>query len=132
MPYFLFCVPHSNFLLILILISILIISFSLSFIVLGLAMTLGMKRFTEEEKRSPFECGFIPQSTSRNPFSVHFFLLSIVFLIFDVELILLFPYILRTTNSPYRLVLFLLIIILLIYGALVEWSQKILDWLNFL
>ncbi len=99
---------------------------------LALAIFLRLKSFIEEEKGSPFECGFAPQSVSRNPFSVHFFLLSIIFLIFDIELILLFPYILKIRATPWTRFLFLLVLILLIYGALLEWSQKILDWLNFL
>ena len=49
----------------------------------------------DAEKRSEYECGFAPfDSATRLPFDVHFYLVAMLFLIFDVEVALLFPYIL--------------------------------------
>ena len=52
---------------------------------------LGIKLNLDLEKSRPFECGFTPKFSSRLPFSIRFFLITIIFLVFDVELILIFP-----------------------------------------
>lgn len=55
----------------------------------------GSRTFT---KAIPFECGFVPNGDSRSPFSIQFFLIALVFLVFDVELILMFPMLVRNLN----------------------------------
>ena len=101
------------------------------YIVLILAYLLRNKRTLDFEKIRPFECGFIPNSKSRTPFSTHFFLIAIIFLIFDVELILLFPYFLLRESGSTNKEMFILLVVLLTWGTLVEWSQSMLDWTNF-
>ena len=66
---------------------------SIRIIVLIILILLGN---TLRAKRSnkgvdPFECGFSPIRGAHNPFSLHFFLLGIIFIVFDLEIILLFP-----------------------------------------
>jgi len=107
-------------------------------IVLGLALILGVlafrlkvKRGTIAEKLSPFECGFSPQEPARTLFSIHFFLVAIIFLIFDVELVLLFPNMAKFPSLLPTLALFILLLLLLFLGLAYEWSAKILDWANF-
>nr|YP_001023784.1 NADH dehydrogenase subunit 3 [Tigriopus californicus]ABI33099.1 NADH dehydrogenase subunit 3 [Tigriopus californicus] len=51
------------------------------------------------EKSSPFECGFIPSSSARVSFSLHFFLVALIFIVFDVELLLLYPYVVSFSDN---------------------------------
>nr|YP_010429291.1 NADH dehydrogenase subunit 3 [Polycera hedgpethi]USQ67470.1 NADH dehydrogenase subunit 3 [Polycera hedgpethi] len=84
------------------------------------------------EKLTPFECGFDPLSKMRSPFSTRFFLLVVLFLIFDVEIALLFPVLsIFSTNMTIlmttALTLFLLI---LLFGMFHEWNEGALDWFS--
>nr|AWV83854.1 NADH dehydrogenase subunit 3 [Tettigades chilensis] len=92
---------------------------------------LSMKSFIDREKSSPFECGFDPISSPRIPFSSHFFLIAVIFLVFDVELVVIMPLMLcLTTNNlleMYLIMIFFLFI--LIIGLLHEWNNKMLDWM---
>jgi NADH-ubiquinone oxidoreductase chain 3 len=63
----------------------------ISIIVIYLASLLSKKSLNDREKTSPFECGFDPINSSRLPFSIRFFLITIIFLIFDVEIALILP-----------------------------------------
>jgi NADH-ubiquinone oxidoreductase chain 3 len=96
----------------------------------GLGIRLGSKFYLDREKASPFECGFTPKDSARLPFSIRFFLISIIFLIFDVELILIFPVIpgLTTTLRTSSFLLILSIIIILVLGLLHEAAQGGLAW----
>ena len=68
-----------------------LIIFIISNLIIFIASILSKKSFYDREKNSPFECGFDPKRSSRLPFSLRFFLIAIIFLIFDVEIVLLFP-----------------------------------------
>ena len=66
----------------------LIITISL---VLAIAGQILPRRKKDKEKSSPYECGFDPLKSARLPFSFRFFLVAILFLLFDLEIALLFP-----------------------------------------
>nr|AMW68040.1 NADH dehydrogenase subunit 3 [Climacia areolaris] len=104
----------------------------ISLIVMILASMLSKKSFYDREKNSPFECGFDPKTSSRLPFSLHFFLIALIFLIFDVEITLLLPLIITMYYSNMYMWFFiaLFFIIILILGLYHEWNQGALQWNN--
>nr|UYE92298.1 NADH dehydrogenase subunit 3 [Triangulara sp.] len=106
------------------------ITFMLSFIVMIFSTILSKKMIMDREKSSPFECGFDPKSSARIPFSLQFFLIAMIFLIFDVEITLLLPLVLTmkmTSIKTFSLITFLFIFILLI-GLYYEWKSGALNW----
>lgn len=99
-------------------------------LIIGVVHFLGNKILLDEEKLRPFECGFYVRDNRRSPFSMHFFLLSLIFLIFDVELVLIFPFFGSLMNFySIRGFLFLVaFLVFLSYGLFYEWSQIVLEW----
>nr|YP_010890191.1 NADH dehydrogenase subunit 3 [Sovia lucasii]WJJ70292.1 NADH dehydrogenase subunit 3 [Sovia lucasii] len=114
----------------LLLLSIIIIF--ISNILMILSMILSKKSLKDREKCSPFECGFDPKSSARSPFSLHFFLITVIFLIFDVEIALIFPMIstFKMTNLLIWSKTSFFFIIMLLIGLYHEWNQNMLTWTN--
>nr|UFZ13222.1 NADH dehydrogenase subunit 3 [Neochauliodes tonkinensis] len=104
----------------------------ISFIVMILANILSKKSFIDREKSSPFECGFDPKNSARLMFSLRFFLIAVIFLIFDVEIALLLPLIMiySSSNISIWLITSFLFILILLIGLYHEWNQGALDWAN--
>nr|YP_009185976.1 NADH dehydrogenase subunit 3 [Sepedophilus bipunctatus]ALO70929.1 NADH deshydrogenase subunit 3 [Sepedophilus bipunctatus] len=102
----------------------------ISMMVMMLASMISKKTFMDREKSSPFECGFDPKSNSRLPFSLQFFLIAVMFLIFDVEITLLMPLILVLKTSMISNFFFinLTFILILLGGLYHEWNQGMLNW----
>nr|YP_010157544.1 NADH dehydrogenase subunit 3 [Pasiphila chloerata]QRG01692.1 NADH dehydrogenase subunit 3 [Pasiphila chloerata] len=102
----------------------------ISNIMMMLSIILSKKSFMDREKNSPFECGFDPKSSARIPFSLHFFLITMIFLIFDVEIALIFPIIklFNLVNFFIWMKISFFFIIILLMGLYHEWNQNMLNW----
>nr|YP_004934892.1 NADH dehydrogenase subunit 3 [Ovatella vulcani]AEQ93850.1 NADH dehydrogenase subunit 3 [Ovatella vulcani] len=84
------------------------------------------------EKMTAFECGFEPLSQMRSPFSARFFILVVLFLIFDVEVALLFPVLtmISTLKAPVVGWAFLAFLAVLLIGLFHEWDEGAIDWVS--
>nr|WOR80907.1 NADH dehydrogenase subunit 3 [Anaspides tasmaniae] len=107
-----------------------IITFFFSSLLMLIASFISKKTISDREKTSPFECGFDPKGTARLPFSLRFFLIALIFLIFDVEITLLLPLpvILISSNILSWSFTSLTFLFVLLLGLLHEWNQGALDW----
>nr|AWD84296.1 NADH dehydrogenase subunit 3 [Gerres filamentosus] len=84
----------------------------------------------DHEKLSPYECGFDPLGSARLPFSLRFFLVAILFLLFDLEIALLLP-LPWGDQLPSPLLTFCwttAVLVLLTLGLVYEWLQGGLEW----
>nr|YP_010946992.1 NADH dehydrogenase subunit 3 [Sorineuchora bivitta]WGO57749.1 NADH dehydrogenase subunit 3 [Sorineuchora bivitta] len=102
----------------------------IAMMVMLLTTILSKKMNEDREKSSPFECGFDPKNSARLPFSLQFFLIAVIFLIFDVEIALLLPVMLINNSSNVMIwlsttITFLLILLMGLYH---EWNQGSLKW----
>nr|ALO70955.1 NADH deshydrogenase subunit 3 [Pselaphinae sp. 12 EF-2015] len=103
----------------------------ISLMMMFMASLISKKSFNDREKCSPFECGFDPKSSPRLPFSLHFFLIALIFLIFDIEITLLIPliYMIKFMNYMNFLIIWMVFLSILLIGLLHEWNQGALNWL---
>ena len=109
----------------------------LVFVLIGLlvgALCMGMGAFfgptrPDAAKNSPYECGFDAFEDARMKFDVRYYLVAILFILFDLEIAFLFPWavVLRDVGLPgFIAVLFFLTI--LVVGFVYEWKKGALDW----
>nr|BCO16588.1 NADH dehydrogenase subunit 3 [Crossobamon orientalis] len=110
---------------------ILMLTITMTLVALLIMISLWLPQTAPDlEKLSPYECGFDPLGTARLPFSLRFFLVAILFLLFDLEIVLLLPapWAISSTNPINTLLYIFLVLMLLTLGLIYEWCQGGLDW----
>jgi NADH:ubiquinone oxidoreductase subunit 3 (subunit A) len=80
------------------------------------------KRTLNYEKLSTYECGFVNFTDARGVFDVNFYIIAILFLIFDVEIIIFIPLILLPFNL-YSFLIFYILLFILFLGFILEWKK---------
>ena len=87
------------------------------------------KRVKDKVKDSPYECGIAPTGTARERFSVKFYLVAIVFILFDIEAVFLYPWaVVYRELKMFAFVEMLLFVILILAGFFYIWKKGALDW----
>lgn len=104
------------------------VAFGLSVIMTAIAFLRGPSK-PDLEKNSPYECGFEPFSDARIKFDVRFYLVAILFIIFDLEIAFLFPWSISLSNQGmlgfWSMMIFLGV---LTVGFIYEWKKGALEW----
>ena len=105
------------------------------FLMLALASKLGPKKAKKGEVQlSPYECGLPTEEKSATNMSVKFYLTAILFIIFDIEIIFIYPWALtfkesiRAGQGGYTLIVMAIFLFLFIFGLFWEILSKALEW----
>ena len=110
-----------------------VISIIFAFIAIGLPSVLGPRR-KNKQKQEPYESGIIPFQDARRRFPIKYYLVAMLFILFDIEVIFLYPWAgaLLPLRDAYGVALALIpmgiFLLILIIGLVYEWSKGALDW----
>ncbi len=101
--------------------------------VMGLAMMTAGRIIApsqpDKEKLSPYECGFEAFEDSRMKFDVRYYLVAILFIIFDLEIAFLFPWaIVLDSIGLFGFFAMMIFLAILVVGFIYEWSKGALEW----
>jgi NADH-quinone oxidoreductase subunit A len=103
-------------------------SILLCFVIIVFCLKLSKKK-SDVEKLSTYECGFDPYDDARKVFDVRFYLAALIFLIFDLEVLFLFPWsVSNSTNHDLSFLFFVDFFFELILGYLYAWKLNTFNW----
>jgi NADH-quinone oxidoreductase subunit A len=104
------------------------IAMAVATLMLGLSYVLG-KRVRDRVKDMPYESGIVPTGDARQRFSVKFYLVGMLFIVFDIEAIFLYPWaVVYRELKMFAFVEMLIFIVLIICGFFFVWKKGALDW----
>jgi NADH:ubiquinone oxidoreductase subunit 3 (subunit A) len=105
-----------------------ILAFGLSILLIFLSYFFIFQNL-ESEKISAYECGFQPFEDSRQKFDIHFYLVGILFIIFDLEIVFMFPWCVNIYLLDFTsFISGLYFLTILTVGFLYEWFNDALEW----
>ena len=114
-----------NYLPILIFLSV---SLVLGLLMLSIGFLFG-KGTKSKAKLSPYECGFDPFEDARIPFDVRYYLVAILFIIFDLEIAFLFPWAVSLNKIGIAGIIAMgIFLLVLVIGFIYEWNKGALEW----
>lgn len=110
-----------------VLIHLLVVAFVAGVLVL-LSTAVGQKK-SSVTKTMPYECGMVPIGDAREPLSVRFYLVAMIFILFDVEAIFLFPWAVVSKQLRwFGFVEMFLFLVVIFAGYVYAWKKGALDW----
>jgi len=105
---------------------IIALSLSIGFIIINFIFS---PKKPDPEKLSPYECGFEPFNDSRMEFDIRFYLVAILFVIFDLEIAFLFPWAISLGKIGFLgFISMMIFLFILTVGFIYEWKKGALDW----
>jgi NADH-quinone oxidoreductase subunit A len=105
-----------------------VIAMAVAALMLGLSFLLG-KKVRDRVKDLPYESGIVPTGDARQRFSVKFYLVGIVFILFDIEAVFLYPWaVVYRELKMFAFVEMFLFIALIVSGFVYVWKKGALDW----
>nr|AAK55284.1 NADH dehydrogenase subunit 3 [Tectocoris diophthalmus] len=109
---------------------IIMLAVMITIIIMIMCTVISKSSIYDREKMSPFECGFNPMNSARMPFSVQFFLIAVLFLIFDIEIAIILPIIItmKWTMTSMWIMIIMSFVIILTMGLYYEWKNGMLEW----
>lgn len=107
---------------------LLLLSAGFALAILILASALGPKKYSEV-KDEPFECGTIGTGNARGRFGVKFYLVAMLFILFDMEIVFLYPWAVNALELGWTSFIAALgFVFVLLVGLVYVWRQGVLDW----
>nr|YP_001739872.1 NADH dehydrogenase subunit 3 [Brachionus plicatilis]BAG12885.1 NADH dehydrogenase subunit 3 [Brachionus plicatilis] len=108
------------------------VTFCLVFLLKVVSLLLAEQTPLMREELSPYECGFEHHNVSRIPFSLRYFFLTLIFLLFDLEIVLMLfmPYVILFDYFLVSILLLIVFVYILYMSLIYEWSDGTLEWLS--
>jgi len=112
---------------------ILIVAVGLASVLVGLSWILGPKK-PSAAKLAPYECGVTPVGSARERFPVKFYLIAMLFIVFDIETVFLYPWAVTFTRwnshalQVFSLMEMIVFIIILFVGYIYVWQKGAFEW----
>ena len=90
---------------------------------------IGQKKFVSEVKLAPYECGMPPVGSARERFSIKFYLVAVVFIVFDIEVVFMYPWAVTLKKlGMFGFAEMGVFILILIVGYVYDWKKGALEW----
>jgi NADH-quinone oxidoreductase subunit A len=106
----------------------LLVAIGFAFITLIMSQLLSSKKYNKV-KLEPYECGIEPATDARDRYSVRYYLVAMLFVIFDVETVFMFPWAVNVDQlALFGLVEMMVFLAILVAGYLYAWKKGALDW----